>query len=120
MKKLILSIILLLLIASAGVCMASEKDSCIGNPGNSCAGYPNASKIKAKSIVFEVDTVELSEDGKYVSVFSSKHDLIATIDSAACKNYKEIKQGSKLRLWYKFMTMSLPARTNASRAKIIK
>ena len=118
MKKLILGLLMVLAMSSVG--MAAEKGISMNRPDAHCTGYPNVSKIKDKKIEFIVDAVELSEDGKYVTVFSSKQDLMATIDAEACKDYKEIKQGTKLRLWYKFMTMSLPAKTNASRAKILK
>ena len=118
MKKLILGLLMVLAMSSVG--MAAEKGISMNRPDAHCTGYPNVSKIKDKKIEFVVDTVELAEDGKYVTVFSSKQDLMATIDAEACKDYKEIKQGTKLRLWYKFMTMSLPAKTNASRAKILK
>lgn len=74
----------------------------------------------AKNIIFEVDSVEFSEDGSYITVFSNKQDLFATITPKVCKEYKEIKVGSRLRLWYEIMTMSLPARTNAVKVKILK
>lgn len=118
MKKLIFGLLMVFAMSSVG--MAAESCNCMNSPKATCNGYPNVSKIKDKKIEFIVDTVELSEKGDYVTVFSSKQDLMATIDAAACKDYKEIKQGTKLRMWYKFMTMSLPAKTNASKAKILK
>ena len=118
MKKLILGLLMVLAMSSVG--MAAEKGNSMNGPEVLCTGYPNVSKIKDKKIELIVDTVELSENGDYVTVFSSEQDLMVTIDAKACKDYKEIKQGTKLRLWYKFMTMSLPAKTNASRAKILK
>lgn len=118
MKKLILGLLMVLAMSSVG--MAAERGNSVNRPEMLCNGYPNVSKIKDKKLEFVVDSVELSEDGQYVTVFSSKQDLMATIDAEACKDYKEIKQGTRLRLWYKFMTMSLPAKTNASRAKILK
>lgn len=68
---------------------------------------------------FKVDKVSLSEDGKYINVMSSNHDIIATVDKKACKNYADIKEGDKLLVWYSIMTMSLPARTNAEKAVIL-
>ena len=118
MKKLILGLLVVLAMSSVG--MAAERGNSMNGQEVLCTGYPNVSKVKDKKIEFVVDTVELSKNGDYVTVFSSKQDLIATIDAAACKDYLEIKQGTKLRLWYKFMTMSLPAKTNASKAKILK
>lgn len=69
---------------------------------------------------FVVDTVEMSADRKYVTVFSSSLDLIATIQGKACAGYRDIKPGTKLLLWSDIMTMSIPARTNATRAKILE
>ena len=58
--------------------------------------------------------------GRFGFIFDSSLCRGCNACQVACKDYKEIKQGTKLRLWYKFMTMSLPAKTNASRAKILK
>lgn len=69
---------------------------------------------------YVVDSVENAADGKYVTVFNASHDLYATIQGKACRDYREIKPGTKLLLWSDIMTMSIPARTNATRAKIIE
>ncbi len=68
---------------------------------------------------FTVDKVALSEDGKYVSVMNNAHNIIATVDREACKNYADIKEGDNLLMWYSMMTMSLPAKTNAEKAVIL-
>lgn len=69
---------------------------------------------------YVVDSVENAADGKYVTVFNASHDLYATIQGKACRDYREIKPGTKLLLWSDIMTMSIPARTNATRVKIIE
>ena len=68
---------------------------------------------------FKVDKVTLSEDGSYVSVIDTNHNLIATIDKKACKDFISIESGDELIVWYNMMTMSLPARTNAQKALIL-
>ena len=68
---------------------------------------------------FKVDKVTLSEDGSYVSVIDTNHNLIATIDKKACKDFTSIESGDELIVWYNIMTMSLPARTNAQKAIIL-
>ena len=68
---------------------------------------------------FKVDKVTLSEDGSYASVIDANHNLIATIDKKACKDFTSIKSGDELIVWYNMMTMSLPARTNAQKALIL-
>ena len=68
---------------------------------------------------FKVDKVTLSEDGSYVSVIDTNHNLIATIDKKACKDFTSIESGDELIVWYNMMTMSLPARTNAQKAIIL-
>ena len=68
---------------------------------------------------FKVDKVTLSEDGSYVSVIDTNHNLIATIDKKACKDFTSIESGDELIVWYNMMTMSLPARTNAQKALIL-
>ena len=68
---------------------------------------------------FKVDKVTLSEDGSYVSVIDTNHNLIATIDKKACKDFTSIESGDELIVWYNMMTMSLPARTNAPKALIL-
>ena len=68
---------------------------------------------------FKVDEVALSEDGSYVSVIDTNHNLIATIDKKACKDYTSIKAGDELVVWYNMMTMSLPARTNAQKVVVL-
>ena len=68
---------------------------------------------------FKVDKVTLSEDGSYVSVIDTNHNLIATIDKKACKDFTSIESGDELIVWCNMMTMSLPARTNAQKALIL-
>ena len=68
---------------------------------------------------FKVDKVTLSKDGSYVSVIDTNHNLIATIDKKACKDFTSIESGDELIVWYNMMTMSLPARTNAQKALIL-
>ena len=68
---------------------------------------------------FKVDKVTLSKDGSYVNVIDTNHNLIATIDKKACKDFTSIESGDELIVWYNMMTMSLPARTNAQKALIL-
>lgn len=68
----------------------------------------------------QVKDVNKSVDGAYVEIVSDDEELIATIDAKACQAYASIQAGDKLLLWYSYMTMSLPARTNAVKAVIIK
>ena len=68
---------------------------------------------------FKVDKVTLSEDGSYVSVIDTNHNLIATIDKKTCKDFTSIESGDELIVWYNMMTMSLPASTNAQKALIL-
>lgn len=69
---------------------------------------------------YQVKTVSRSEDGAYIQVADEGENLLATIDSKACKDYTQIKAGNKLLLWYSFMTMSLPPKTNAAKAVILR
>lgn len=69
---------------------------------------------------YQVKTVSRAEDGAYVMVADEGENLLATIDGKACKEYAQIKAGDKLLLWYSFMTMSIPAKTNAAKAVILR
>ncbi len=68
---------------------------------------------------FEVEKAELSEDGSVMRVLNTNNDLIASIDGKACKDYRNIKSGDKLLLWYNIIAMSMPGRTNAEKAMIL-
>lgn len=68
----------------------------------------------------EVKTVAQASQGDYVELTSVDEELIVTVDANACADYASIKAGDQLLLWYNYVTMSLPPRTNAARAIIIK
>lgn len=68
---------------------------------------------------FLVEKVTLADDGKSVKVLNTNNDLIATIDTDACKNFADIKAGDKLLLKYSIVAMSLPGLTNAEKAIIL-
>lgn len=68
----------------------------------------------------EVQAVTKLGQGDYVELISAQDELIATVDAKACADYASIKAGDQLLLWYNYVTMSLPPRTNAARAIIIK
>lgn len=68
---------------------------------------------------FVVDQVVMAEDGSYVKLLNSNHDIIATVNADACADYAKIKAGDELLLWYNIMTMSLPGQTNAYKAVIL-
>lgn len=114
MKKIWLAILVMLFTVSYGGVGMAEKCCCSKDE------IQHSSKNRSKAIVFCVESVEKSEAGDYITVFDSKQDLFVTITPDACKDYQLITTGTKLRLWYEFVTMSLPARTNAVKAKIIK
>lgn len=67
----------------------------------------------------EVAEAKLSADGKSMTVLNNNNDLIATIDSDACKDFAKIKKGDKLLLWSRMVTMSLPGLTNAEKVIIL-
>ena len=112
-KKWIAVLATLFAVSFMGVVMAAECN-CV-NKAPECKG-----EVKSKAVIFNVESVELSEAGDYITVFDSRLDLFATISADVCKDYQSIKSGTKLRLWYDIMTMSLPARTNAVKVKILK
>lgn len=69
---------------------------------------------------FRVVSVTPSPDAdEAVVVLNSNHDIRATISKSACADYASIQNGDSLMLWYSYMTMSIPAQTNASRALIV-
>lgn len=67
---------------------------------------------------FVVDRV-LKQGADSVQVIDVNHGVIATITKDACKDLAEIERGSKLMLWSKVMTMSLPALTNADKVVVL-
>lgn len=67
---------------------------------------------------FVVDRV-LKQDADSVQVIDINHGVIATITKDVCKDLSEIERGSKLMLWSRVMTMSLPALTNAEKVVIL-
>ncbi len=115
--------------------MLSSKKLAIGQKvkvyytGNATRSYPPQTQGKAIMLItredkaahyYVVDSVELSADRKYVTVTDVNNELIATIPGKACSAYRNIKPGTRLLLWYDLMTMSLPAKTNAVKARIIE
>ena len=71
------------------------------------------------SSYFEVAQAKLSADGKTMTVLNNNNDLIATIGAEACADFAKIKEGDKLLLWSKMVTMSLPGITNAEKVVIL-
>ena len=91
--------------------------------------YPGRSIAKAIIIeipesenrvsLLEVESI-ISEPGKnYVTLGASNNDLIASVGKRAYKDYKNIKIGDEVLVWYGIMTMSLPPRTGASKAIVL-
>ncbi len=76
------------------------------------------SKKDSMAKYFVVDRV-LKQDATSMQVIDLNHGLIATITKDSCKNFDEIERGSKLMIWSKMMTMSLPALTNADKVVVI-
>lgn len=70
-------------------------------------------------LFFPVDQAVLAENGQSVRVLNANHDIIATIDKKACKQFAQIKKGDKLLVWSEIMTMSMPGQTNAVKAVIL-
>lgn len=69
---------------------------------------------------FVVDKVQPAADGSCVRVLNSTNDVIARIDKHACEDFANIKEGDKLLLWSRVMTMSLPGQTNAEKVVVLK
>ena len=67
---------------------------------------------------FIVDRV-LKQDADSMQVLDINNGIIATITKASCKDFDEIERGSKLMIWSKAMTMSLPALTNADKVVVL-
>lgn len=97
--------------------------------GNATRSYPPQVQGEAVVLItkedkeahyYVVDSVEMSANRRYVTVTDTNNELVATIPGKACANYRNIKNGTKLLLWYDLMTMSLPAQTNATKARIIE
>ncbi len=68
---------------------------------------------------YAVEEARLAEDGSTMQVLNINRDLIVTIDGKACNDYRNIKSGDKLLLWYNIIAMSMPGRTNAEKAVIL-
>lgn len=68
---------------------------------------------------FQVAEVLPAENADAVRLLNSNHDVIATVSKEVCKDYRSIKEGDSLMLWYEVMTMSLPGQTNAEKAVIL-
>ena len=68
---------------------------------------------------FVVKKAELSKDGKAVIVTNTNNDLIATIPGRSCSDYREIKEGTKIMLWYDIVALSMPGKTVATKARIL-
>ena len=69
---------------------------------------------------FVVDQVQHAADGSCVRVLNSTNDVIARIDKYAYEDYASIKEGDKLLLWSRVMTMSLPGQTNAEKVVVLR
>lgn len=68
---------------------------------------------------FQVAEVLPAENAEAVRLLNSNHDVIATVSKDVCKDYRSIKEGDSLMLWYNVMTMSLPGQTNAEKVVIL-
>lgn len=68
---------------------------------------------------FQVAEVLPAENAEAVRLLNSNHDVIATVSKDVCKDYRSIKEGNSLMLWYNVMTMSLPGQTNAEKVVIL-
>lgn len=68
---------------------------------------------------FQVAEVLPAENAEAVRLLNSNHDVIATVSKDVCKDYRSIKEGDSLVLWYNVMTMSLPGQTNAEKVVIL-
>lgn len=73
----------------------------------SCVFYP----VAGVKIVGDKAT-----KGSYAVLENTAGDLVATVTEFAMEDYDEISAGDNLLLWYDIQTMSIPARTNASKA----
>lgn len=77
------------------------------------------SRSEGSASFFQVAQAELAQDGSYITLLNSNHDLIAAVDAAACTDYAKIKKGDKLLLWNSFVTMSLPGQTKADKVIVL-
>lgn len=68
---------------------------------------------------FQVAQAELAQDGRYITLLNSNHDLIALVNADAYTDYAKIKKGDKLLLWNSFVTMSLPGQTKADKVVVL-
>lgn len=68
---------------------------------------------------FQVAEVLPAKNANAVRLLNSNHDVIATVSKDVCKDYRSIKEGDSLMLWYSVMTMSLPGQTNVEKAVIL-
>lgn len=62
-----------------------------------------------------VEKATLNEAGDAVRLLNTNRDIVATVSSKVYPNFKNIKEGDRVMLWYKIMTMSLPGQTNATK-----
>ena len=66
----------------------------------------------------EAKEITDNNDEKFIRVLGSNQDILVTISESIDKNYKDIKASDKLMVWYKMMTMSIPAQANATKVKV--
>ena len=69
---------------------------------------------------YQVGHAQLLPGKNVVELTDVDGELIATVGPTACADWQEIKGGQKLLLWYDLMTLSLPARTNATKVLILE
>ena len=72
---------------------------------------------------FPVAKVKTEKDkaskGSYAVITNQSGDLIATVTEFACAAYDEIEVGDNVLLWCDLISLSLPARTNASKVVVL-
>ncbi len=76
-----------------------------------------------RCLFYPVAQVKLEKDtasrGTYAVLTNLNRDLIATVTDFAYADYDEIAVGDNLLLWCEAVTLSLPARTNASKVLVL-
>lgn len=66
----------------------------------------------------KVQKIEQTKNG--IIVFDGDQDRMITISDKLLKKTGKIKQGDELMVWYRAMTMSIPAQANADRVTVLR
>ena len=89
-------------------------------PQVQCAALILGEAKEGRCVFYPVASVKIVGDkatkGSYAVLENTAGDLVATVTEFALEDYDEIEAGDNLLLWYEIQTMSIPARTNASKA----